>query len=377
VEAFGRVATDFEAEGLLDGLEDEAREARLELLEHLQADGIPLEELKQAAAEGRLALIPVERVLEGEGPRYDIGEVADKSGLDREFFEEVLRAMGIARPEPDEKRFTDADIDAARRIREAREAGIPDDDQLEITRAMSSSLRNVATAVTRVFGRSFLRPGDTEKDLALRYAESSKALAPVISDAIGHVFQMHLREEVRQAAVSQAEIAAGSLPASQDMAVGFADLVGFTRLGERIEPDELGTIAGRLASLATEVAEPPVRLVKTIGDAAMLVAPDPDALLEVALTLVDAAEGEELPPIHAGVAHGPVLGRGGDWYGRPVNLASRITGFARPESVVASEDVKEATGGDWAWSFAGKRKFKGIKGEEAVFRVRRAELTDD
>jgi adenylate cyclase len=91
--------------------------------------------------------------------------------------------------------------------------------------------------------------------------------------------------------------------------------------------------------------------------------------------MVEAAheDGEDFPDVHAGVAYGPALGRGGDWYGRPVNLASRITGFAKPGSVVAAKEAREATDGDWSWSFAGKRRFKGIKGEVTVFRVRRPE----
>jgi adenylate cyclase len=366
------VAIDFEEEGLLDGLEGDARNARLALLEQLSDGGASLEELKLAAAEGRLALLPVERVLEGEGPRYTIDQVAERSGLDRDFFEAVLRAMGVARPGSDEREFTDADVSAARRIKAARELGISDDEQLEVIRAMSRGLANIATTVTRVFGRSFLHPGDTEEQLAVRYAEASEALTPVVSEALLHMFTVHLRDEVRQAAVGQEEIESGSLPAAQEMTICFADLVGFTRLGERIEPDELGAIAGRLGSLALEVADPPVRLVKTIGDAAMLVSPAPDPLLEAGLKLVQAAEeeGRKFPPLHAGVAHGLVLGRGGDWYGRPVNLASRITGFARPGSVVAAEEVREAASGDWAWSYAGKRKFKGVKGEVAVYRVR-------
>jgi adenylate cyclase len=373
------VAIDYEAEGLLDGLDGDTREARLALLERLTGDGVPLDELKQAAAEGRLALLPVERVLEGDLRRYNVAEVAEISGLDRDFFEAVLRAMGVARPGDDERDFTEADIHAAQRIKAAREAGIPDDEQLEIIRAMSRGLANIATTVTRVFGRAFLLPGDTEDDVATRYADASQALSPVLSEALLHIFNVHMREEIRQAAVGQAEIESGSLPAAQDMTICFADLVGFTRLGERIEPDELGAIAGRLASLALEVAEPPVRLVKTIGDAAMLVAGEPDALLDAALNLVDAAEaeGRDFPPLHAGVAHGHVLGRGGDWYGRPVNLASRVTGFARPGSVVATDEVRDATGGDWAWSFAGRRRFKGVKGDVAVYRVRRPTSPSD
>ena len=116
-----------------------------------------------------------------------------------------------------------------------------------------------------------------------------------------------------------------------------------------------------------------MRLIKTIGDAAMLVSPHNDRLLEAALDLLDAAEaeGEAFPALHAGLARGPALARGGDWYGRPVNLASRITSFARPGTVVAAEEVKETAEGDYDWSFAGKRRFKGIDEQVAVFRVRR------
>jgi adenylate cyclase len=284
--------------------------------------------------------------------------------------------MGVARPGPDERELTEADVSAAQRIRAAREAGIPDEDQLEIIRVMSSGTAAVATAATRVFGRAFLRPGDTEEALALRYAEASAALSPVISEALLHIFNIRLREEVRQAAVGQADIEAGALPAAEEMTVCFADLVGFTRLGERIEPDQLGAIAGRLGALATEIAEFPVRLVKTIGDAAMLLSPEADPVLDAALRLVEAAEDEDegFPPVHAGIARGQVLGRGGDWYGRPVNLASRITGFARPGSVVAAEEVREAARNDgWAWSYAGNRRFKGVRGEVSVYRVRRGE----
>ena len=232
------MAIDYEAEGLLDGLDGDTREARLALLERLTGDGVPLDELKQAAAEGRLALLPVERVLEGDLRRYNVAEVAEMSGLDRDFFEAVLRAMGVARPGDEERDFTEADIHAAQRIKAAREAGIPDDEQLEIIRAMSRGLANIATTVTRVFGRAFLLPGDTEDDVATRYADASQALSPVLSEALLHIFNVHMREEIRQAAVGQAEIESGSLPAAQDMTICFADLVGFTRLGERIEgPD--------------------------------------------------------------------------------------------------------------------------------------------
>jgi adenylate cyclase len=144
-----------------------------------------------------------------------------------------------------------------------------------------------------------------------------------------------------------------------------------------VAADELGSIAGRLTAIATDAASPPVRLVKMIGDAAMLVSPEPRPLLEAVLDLVDAveAEGEEFPPARAGVACGEALGRGGDWFGRPVNLASRITDKARPGSVVVTGDFKELLGEDgFRWTkLPGKRRLKGIGDDVDLYRVRRAE----
>ncbi len=69
------MATDFEAEGLLEGLEGPARAARLELLERLEGEGVDPDELRAASREGRLALVPVERILVGDSRRYTLAEI--------------------------------------------------------------------------------------------------------------------------------------------------------------------------------------------------------------------------------------------------------------------------------------------------------------
>ena len=89
-------AIDFESEGLLDGVEGEAREARLKLLRELAEEGVSLDELRVAVAEERLAVIPVERVLSGGGERFNAAEVAERAGIDREFLERDWRALGMA-----------------------------------------------------------------------------------------------------------------------------------------------------------------------------------------------------------------------------------------------------------------------------------------
>jgi adenylate cyclase len=226
-----------------------------------------------------------------------------------------------------------------------------------------------------VFAESLLRAGDTEADVAQRYAEGTGKLAPLLVTAAADVLRLHQLEQARRTAVDSAARATGRLPGAEEVTVCFADLVGFTKLGERVPADELGAVAGRLGEIASELVSPPVRLVKTIGDAAMLVSPENDPLLDTALDLVETAEdeGEGFPALHAGVARGEALTRAGDWYGAPVNLASRLTDFALPSSVVAAEAVRDVAARDYRWSFAGKRRFKGVKGEIAVFRVRRPE----
>jgi adenylate cyclase len=116
-----------------------------------------------------------------------------------------------------------------------------------------------------------------------------------------------------------------------------------------------------------------VRLVKTIGDAAMLASAEPEPLLSASLRLIDAAEAEgpDFPQLRAGAALGPALPRAGDWFGRPVNLASRITSVARPGSLLADRALYEAAETTYSWSFAGERRLKGIRGPVRLFRARR------
>jgi adenylate cyclase len=133
-------------------------------------------------------------------------------------------------------------------------------------------------------------------------------------------------------------------------------------------------VAERLAALASDLVEPPVRLVKTIGDAVMLVSPEIPALLEAGLGLGEAAEaeGEDFPRLRVGVASGPAVARAGDWYGRPVNLASRITAIARPGSVLVTGEVRDAAADGFAWSSAGRRSVRGVDGPVRLYRARRA-----
>jgi adenylate cyclase len=368
------VAIDYEAEGLLKGTRGKARQARRELLEELEADGVPLEELKQAVAEDRLALLPVERALEPEGKRYTAAEIAEETGLDEEFLVRQRHALGLSSPEPGAREFTEQDLEVAQRLRVLLEAGIPESGLLEVARVMGLALAQVAAANRRVIEQTFMHPGVTELELAQRLASAANQLRPMVGPLLDYALDLHLRQQIRMDVLGREELAAGRRGADEVTAC-FADLVGFTKLGEELQPEDLGAVTGRLDELARDVVEPPVQLVKMIGDAAMLVSIDNDAMLDGALALVDAAEaeGEGFPSLRAGLARGAALQRAGDWFGRSVNMASRITAIAYPASVLASEEVHEASADRYRWSDAGARRLKGFDRAVRLFRARREE----
>jgi adenylate cyclase len=265
------------------------------------------------------------------------------------------------------------------RTRSLRDAGLSDESILEVGRVMARGTFGVASAVARVFNETFSEAGDDEQSLALRYADASRELTPLLGPVIEHVLGVQQRSLIRQAAVDLTALEDGRLPQGEEVTICFADLVGFTRLGENLDPAELGAVAERLETLAIEVAEAPVRLIKTIGDAVMLQSPDTDALLGAGLALVEAADSQpdEFPPLRAGLARGVALERAGDWFGRPVNRASRIADVARPSSVLVEAAVKDAAEGPWRFSAAGKRPLKGVKGSVSLHRARRREAEDD
>ena len=355
---------------MLDGLEGAARDARRRLLDGLHRDGVTTEELQRACAEDRLILLPIERALFGP-PRLTGPQLAQEAGLPLDWLQRASRAMGLPVLAEDEAAFADEDLEAARRVRIYRDSGLPDDELLAIMRVMGASMARIAEVVRAAVGRAQLDEGVTEDELARRYAAAAEALLPLAEADIAYLLRVHMRELIRQDTISHAELSSGELSRTNEMAIAFADLVGFTKLGEEAEVEVLGDVASLLLEHTEQVVAAPVRLIKTIGDAVMLAAPEPTPLIEAVLDLVERVEGDErLPPLRGGVAIGPTLQRFGDLYGNAVNVAARLCARARPGSVLTTPGVHETVENDYAWSFAGEKKLKGL-GPLDAWRVRR------
>lgn len=366
-------AAEVEASGLLDGLDEQTRAERAELIPWLIDRGVTLEQIRHEISP---MLLAPRRLVGDDGSYVSAREISEKTGIDLELLQRLQRAMGLPTVEdPDAVVHLRADAEAVSFAQRFIELGIAPDQIVQITRLLAEGLERAAEVMRYAGLATVLRPGATELEIAQGSEELVAEVGPLLGPTISEMLFVQLRHVMASEAVSASERAEGlPLPGARLVTVAFADLVGFTRLGEALPPEELERLANRLAEAAREVAVGPVRLIKTIGDAVMFVSTDPAALLDAALALVAVTEtDEDFPRLRVGLATGMAVGRAGDWFGSPVNLASRVTGAARPGSVLVAESTRDAIGDNdrFTWSFAGARHLKGINGDVKLFRARR------
>ena len=364
---------DIEAAGLLDGLEGQARAERAELIEWLLEIGLSVDQIRGEASP---ILLPAGRVIGNDGVFVSARQICEETGIDLELLEAIQRAMGLPRADdPDAPVHLRADSRAAANARVFVDMGLSREQVVAVSRVIGHGLAQTAEVMRQVVLEAVMKPGATELQLAQAYEALVKQVSPLLGPLCEDVLRVQLRHTLEIEAVSVAERAAGILPGARPIAVAFADLVGFTRLGEAVPPEELENLASRLSGFAHDVVAPPVRFVKTIGDAVMFVSTDPVELLRTALALLATAEKyDDFPQLRVGIAAGSAVTRAGDWFGSPVNVASRVTGLARPGSVLVSESARTAiaSADGFDWSFAGARHLKGVKDEVKLFRARAA-----
>ncbi|NMO00269.1 adenylate/guanylate cyclase domain-containing protein [Gordonia sp. TBRC 11910] len=351
---------EFDAAGLLDGLDAAGRVRRFVQLSRLVDSGIGTDRLIDAANEGRLAHLVMRDALI-QRPRYTLEEVAAKSGVSVTDVERWFRAMGrgvSSRVNPD---YNDADLQLAHVLVEYRELGLLEKELFAAARVLGRHLWAVADAVEVLVELRLSVVGDNS-DVAVRMAAEVRRLAVLQSNIVEHLMATRL-----EASTLATDHGAGP---RHELAVGFADLVGFTRLGELTEPTVLAELAEQLDRLTTETVEAPVRFVKTVGDAVMVISPDAEAIADMFRRLFAAAADEGLPPLHAGIAWGPALPRAGDWIGRTVNLAARVSAVATRGTILVDQDMHERLDATrFPQEEAGTFDLKGYDGARQLYRL--------
>lgn len=191
-------------------------------------------------------------------------------------------------------------------------------------------MSKLAATLRQIGITAFAPSGAPEAQMAESLAGAVELALPSLIPVLEYALRVHLVQQVTGDFVEQQTLQDGFLGQARPASVGFADLVGFTRLSDHAPAGALGSLNQRLTTLARQCATGRVRLVKTIGDAVMLTAPTPAELARALMELLAlAGDDPTLPGLRAALAHGDVLVHGGDVFGRPVNLAGRLTSRAR------------------------------------------------
>ena len=230
---------------LLEGLEGTARAERAELVEWLLTQGITAEEIR---ATNPPLLLATRRLIGGDGTYVSAREISERYDIDLTLLQRVQRAIGLAGVEdPDAVVHMRADGEAAAYAQRFIELGLNPDQVVQVVRVLAEGLSHAAEVMRYTALAAIIRPGATELEIAKASKELVGQVAPLLGPMIQDTLFMQLRHMLETEAVNAGERAAGKpLPGARQVTVAFADLVGFTRLGEVLPAEELGQLAIRL-----------------------------------------------------------------------------------------------------------------------------------
>jgi adenylate cyclase len=269
----------------------------------------------------------IEELLLGGELRYTSPGAIKAAGVSAEFAGQLWRALGFPHVPDDVVAFTEADVAALAKVAELRTAGVLDEETvLRMVRAVGQTMARLAKWQVDILVETLtdpLEPPDTE------------ALGLVMADAEAHIAELEpllTHAWRRQLAAAGTRLLAAPDDPTVKAAVGFADLVAFTRTSRDLDERGLARLVERFEETASDVvAEGGGRLVKTLGDEVLFSAETARAGAEIGLSVAEAVRDDAgIPDVRVGMAYGPVLPLRGDVFGTTVNLASRLTTMARP-----------------------------------------------
>ncbi len=340
--------------------------------------GHSLADIKSATDEGRLAFGFLEELFGDDEQRVSIRDAVRETGLDSGLIERVVSGLGVS---ADPSGSVSADeLQLLRYVAAVLDAGFPLVALLQLVRVYGQAMAQIADAEVRLFHlyvhEPLLRSGSTGVETAEQMHALSREVLPLAAPVLDQVHQRYLQHFVEQDVVGhmEADLDGTSIDLGRmRVAIAFADLAGYTQLTE--EEGELTAVetVERFVE-AVEVTLPDeARVIKTIGDEAMIVGSDPAALTDWAVGFQRLQTERPLPriAIHYGVA----LYRDGDYYGRDVNMASRVAARSAGGEVLVTRPVVEASDGTHLeFERIAEVKLKGFNDPTEIFIARPREV---
>ena len=319
---------DLVAEGLYDADAPDAA-LRRALLERALAVGAGLDEIRHASEEGWLHVVPTRVAILGGPPTLTVEEAGARAGLTPEFATRLWHTLRL-----DQRGYrmcVEEDV-AIFELYAGVLSMFGEEETFQIAGVQAAAVSMMADAEVAQVRALLEAPqrGDGADNVAVgdMWVEFVRDFLAVVERGVARLHRHQILATGRRYTLWGAP----TEESTAEVVVGFADLVGFTALGQTLEPRQidalLRTFEARAAGTATSAG---TRLVKLIGDEAMFVAGTADDALAIAVALV---QDPDLPALRVGIAAGQVVTRGGDVFGAPVNLAARLVATAQPGEIL-------------------------------------------
>lgn len=356
-----------------DGNWSDAAVAHARVVARLRERGHTLKSIRQATEEGRLAFGYIEELFPHEDVVYSLREASRETGLDPALIERIVTALGWS---PDQaKSITEDDLQLLRYVAAVRSAGLPLVAMLQLVRVYGQAMAQVADAEVRLFHlyvhEPLMRSGSDGLEMAEEMLALTRELLPLASPVMDQIHQRYLQHFVEQDVVGhmESDLEGEELDLGRmRVAIAFADLAGYTRLTEEEGELEAMDAVERFVEAVDLTLPDTARVIKTIGDEVMVVGSDPAALTDWAVGFQRLQSERPLPRI--GVHYGNALYREGDYYGRDVNIASRVSARSGGGEVLVTRPVVEHAGAHLEFERIAEVRLKGFTESTEIFMAR-------
>jgi len=363
---------------LSDGSWSPSAVAQARIVARLRERGHTMPQIREAVRTGRLAYGYLEQLFPAGHGQHSLRDAAERTGLEPALIERIWGSLGF--PAAASDGFTDADLDLLDYGASVLQSGFPLVAFLQLIRVYGQALAQIADAEVKLFHLYVHEPLMRDGVPGLTMAEEMEGLAsdvlPLAAPVMDGLHRRLLRHFVEQDVVGHMEAEADFDLGRLRVAIAFADLAGYTRLTEQAGEEQALDVVERFVAGVEATLPDDARVVKTIGDEVMIVGSDAAALVDWAVgyqRLAATARPRPRIGLHAGAA----LYRDGDYYGRAVNLASRVAARAAGGEVLVTRPIVDAAGPHLSFDQIGEVVMKGFSEPTELFVARQAGEWDD
>jgi adenylate cyclase len=366
------------AEGVIpeySGDWDAAAIGKARLVKRIRDRGYSLAQIREATQSGRLALGRIVELFDLGEARYSRQQIADETRVDRDVIDRMAAMLG---PDVGEN-LVEADAQLLRYIGTAIDIGLPAEALLQLARIYIQAMSQIADAEVRLVHmyvhEPLMRSSDSAEEVGDELLSMAENLVPLTSPVLEQLHRRFLAHYIDQDVVwhIDADPAEEHDVGKVTVAIAFADLAGYTQMTEeRGDLHALGVV-DRFLTDVTATLPSDARVIKTIGDAVMVVCPDPGEIVAWAVAFSESHTTPPLPRI--AVHYGEARYRDGDYFGREVNLASRISGESGAGEVLVSRAVMEHAAPGVQYEPLEEIRMKGFSEAIEVFLARRVDAS--